>query len=130
MLAIQDMPVDSVVTSPQNGDVVQLDEHGTTEIRGFAIPQGSDGPVVSVEVSIDDCKTWNVAKLGMGDAGKWCWVIWKLRINIPVGDKQCIFSRATGKAGNIQVTFPTWKLRKVVAYNGYGESRSLKWVPR
>lgn len=89
MPIIQNMPAIVVIVSPQSGDVVQLNEHGTTEIRGYAVPQGSDGPVMNVEVSVDDCKTWNVAKLGMGDAGKWCWVIWKLHINIPVGDKKC-----------------------------------------
>ena len=123
------MPANIVIVSPQSGDVVQLNEHETTEIRGYEVPQGSDGPVMDVEVSVDDFKTRNVAKLGMGDAGKWCWVIWKLRINIPVGDEKCIFGRAAKKAGNIQVTLPTWKLRKPVAYNGYGESRNLKVGP-
>ncbi|MCJ1428621.1 hypothetical protein MMC29_006531 [Sticta canariensis] len=118
------MPVNIVIASPQSGDVVQLNEHGTTEIRGYAVPQGSDGPVMNFEVSVDDCKTWNVAKLGMRDAGKLCWVIWKLRINIPVGVKKSMFNCLAKKAGNDQVTLPTWKLRKVSAYNEYGESRN------
>lgn len=120
------MPVNIIIVSPQSGDVVQINEHGTTEIRGYTVPQGSDGPVINVEVSVDDFTTWNVAYLGMGDAEKWCWVIWKLRVNIPVGDKKCIFCRGAEKVGNIQFALPTWKLRKVVAYNGYGSQEIEK----
>lgn len=123
-VAIQDMPVNSVIAMPQSGDEVQQDEAETTEIRGYALPQGADGPVVKVEVSIDDCETWTEADLIGEDQGKWCWVLWKLRIKMPVGDKQRIFSRATDKAGNVQVAHPEWNLRGV-AYNGYGEARDV-----
>lgn len=123
--AIQDMPVNSVIATPRNGDTLRVDEARTIEIRGYALPQGADGPVVKVEVSVDDCKTWKEAELIADDGGKWCWALWKIRIKMPVGDKQCIFSRATDKAGNIQVGHPAWNLRGV-AYNGYGESRDLK----
>lgn len=123
--AIQDMPVNSVIASPQSGDTVRLDETGMTEIRGYALPRGADGPVVSVEVSVDNCKTWKEAELIARDGGKWCWALWKIRVKMLVEDKQSVFSRATDKAGNVQVAHPTWNLRGV-AYNGYGESRDLK----
>ena len=117
---IQNMPVNIIIVSPQSGDVVQLNEHGTAEIRGYAVPQGSDEPVMNVEVSVDDFKTWNVAKLGMEHAGKWCWVIWKLRINIPVGEKKCIFSCAAKKLAIFKSLFRHGGSERVLHTMGTG----------
>ena len=121
--AVQDMPVNSVIVSPRNGDTVRLDPDGMTEIRGYALPRGADGPVIKVEVSVDLAETWREAEL-IGERGKWSWVLWRVRVRMESGDKQRIFSRATDKGGNIQCANPQWNLRGV-AYNGYGESRNL-----
>ena len=121
--ALQDMPINSVIASPQTGDSIKLDTDGMTDIRGYALPQGVDGPVMKVEVSVDEGATWKKAEL-MGDGGKWSWVLWKVRMKLSIGDRQRILSRATDKNGNVQCANPRWNLRGV-AYNGYGESRNL-----
>lgn len=121
--AIQDMPINSVIATPQNGDTVKLDNDGMIEIRGYALPQGADGPVLRVEVSGDEGKSWSVAEF-IGEPGKWSWVLWRVRMRLVSGDKKRIFSRATDKGGNIQPVNPAWNLRGV-AFNGYGESSDL-----
>jgi len=121
--ALQDMPVNSVIGSPRNGDTVRLDADGMTEIRGYALPQGADGPVLKVEVSVDEGGTWREAAL-TGDGGRWSWVLWSIRMEMKRGDTRRVFSRATDQAQNVQCADPQWNLRGV-AYNGYGESRDL-----
>ena len=124
--AIQDMPVNSVIGSPQSGDTIKLDADGMIEARGYALPSGDGGPVTKVEVSADEGATWIEAEL-LGERGKWSWALWKARIALPKGDNQRIYSRATDQVGNTQSANPQWNLRGV-AYDGYGESRSLSIV--
>jgi sulfite oxidase len=122
--ALQDMPINSVIGSPQSGDVVKLDEDGNIEVRGYALPQAADGPVVKVEISVDDGKTWQDAEL-VGESGKWSWALWKARVRLDKGKGRRILSRATDKGGNTQRGDSQWNFRGV-AYNGYGEARNVE----
>lgn len=127
--AIQDMPINSVIASPQTGELVPLpvlSVAGTIEVRGYALPQGDRGPVVKVEVSVDDGKTWMEADLldGADGKGKWCWVRWKASVKVERGPNRMIQSRATDKGGNVQESCPQWNLRGV-GYNGYGQSKDV-----
>ena len=99
------------------------------EVRGYALPQGSDGPVVKVEVSVDEGRSWKVANLDFNSVGgerggKWSWALWRVRVRVPSGEGRRVLSRATDKGGNVQCGRPVWNLRGV-AYNGYGESSGL-----
>ena len=125
--AIQDMPVNSVIAVPQSGETVELSSRGTTRVEGYALPQGDQGPVVKVEVSVDDGTTWRDAEIldHVEPSGKWCWVLWKADVGLEKGDKRRVLSRATDKGGNTQPAVPQWNLRGV-GYNGYGESRDLR----
>lgn len=126
--ALQDMPVNSVIGFPQSGDTVTLDADGKVEVKGYALPQGADGPVIKVELSVDDGKTWEEAELLEGEGmGKWCWVLWQKAVVLEVGDRRRLISRAADKGGNVQEANPVWNLRGV-GYNGYGEARDLKVV--
>ncbi|KAI9722937.1 MAG: hypothetical protein M1812_001386 [Candelaria pacifica] len=127
--AIQNMPVNSVIAIPQNGDLIHLSSEGTTQIKGYALPEGDQGPVVQVEVSADEGKTWTEADIEHTPegCGKWCWVLWKAVVKLDRGSPRRILSRATDKGGNVQAANPQWNLRGV-AYNGYGESRDLEVV--
>lgn len=124
--AVQDMPVNSVIAIPQNGRVVKLSSEGTTEVRGYALPQGDQGPVQRVEISVDDGRTWTDAEIidGKEGRGKWCWVLWRAVVRLQKGRPRRIISRATDAGGNIQSANPQWNLRGV-NYNGYGEAREL-----
>ena len=125
--AIQDMPVNCVIAVPQNADIVTLSSDGTTEVKGYALPQGDQGPVVRVEVSTDEGETWKEAEIDgcCREKGKWAWTLWKTVVHLDQGEKLRILSRATDAGGNTQSPNPQWNLRGV-AYNGYGESRDLR----
>ena len=125
--AVQDMPVNSVIAEPACGQTVVLAADGTAEVRGYALPQGCDGPVRRVEVSADGGQSWADAAIADGIDGRrrrWCWVLWTARVALGRGQPGRILSRATDTGGNVQCACPTWNLRGV-AYNGYGEARDL-----
>ena len=98
------MPVNSVIARPQSNETVKASTAGTLEARGYALPQGSHGPVVKVEVSTDDGKTWTKAhiKSTSGRRSKWSWALWEVMVQIEKGHKQRILSRATDAGGNVQ----------------------------
>ena len=117
--SLLDMPVNSVVGVPEHGEKARWDTDGCVEVKGYALPAGEDGPIVKVEVRVDE-GAWQEAELLDGNHGKWCWCIWRWKGLIDPG-KRRIWSRATDKGGNIQEGERSeWNLRGV-AYNGYGE---------
>ena len=122
--AIQDMPINSVIGSPLNGDAVELDPDGTVLVQGYALPEGHHGPVIRVEVSADDGRSWTDAELS-AETSKWAWALWKARVKLEKGEGRRLLSRATDKGGNIQKAHSAWNLRGC-NYDGYGESRDLE----
>lgn len=106
--ALQDMPINSVIATPQPGDTIKLSPAGTIEVRGYALPQGSQGPVIKVEVSTDDGQTWIDAEImnTERERSKWSWVLWKASMRIIRGQKKRILSRATDAGGNAQNNGP------------------------
>ncbi|KAH8731857.1 sulfite oxidase-like protein [Phaeosphaeriaceae sp. PMI808] len=130
--SLQDMPVNSVVGVPKSESKVQRDADGTIEVKGYALPSGADGPVVKVEVSVDDGQTWMCADLvrdqGTGDAElKWAWCLWNAKVKVEKGKDISVLSRATDKSGNTQEKSTQWNFRGV-AYNGFGEAFGLEVV--
>ncbi|ORY03315.1 sulfite oxidase-like protein [Clohesyomyces aquaticus] len=131
--AIMDMPVNSVIGVPKVGARVKADAEGRVEVKGYALPSGEEGPVARVEVSVDEGRSWSEAEL-LGAEGvegaeslKWAWCLWRARVKVEKGNNKSIWSRATDKAGNVQVKNPQWNFRGV-AYNGYGEVTGLEIV--
>lgn len=120
--ALQDMPINSVIISPGSESTVALKDN-MIEIAGYAVPGGADGPIMRVEVSIDEGKTWIAADL-IGERSKWSWCFWKASIRPDQDVIRRIYSRAFDQGGNEQAAEPAWNLRGV-AYNGYGESRDV-----
>jgi sulfite oxidase len=133
--ALQDMPVNSVIGVPKSDTTVHRDEKGTIEVKGYALPSGTDGPIVRVEVSTDAGESWSDADLIKAYEGedaqdvelKWAWALWRTRVKIEPGRDLKIYSRATDKSGNVQEKCPKWNFRGV-AYNGYGEASGLETV--
>lgn len=122
--AFTDMPTNSVIGLPEENSAVMIDADRRVLVKGYAVPQGADGPVVKVEVSGDEGKTWIDARL-RDDKGrsKWSWVLWEAKVTMELGEGKIIYSRATDRAGNEQGS-GSWNLRGV-GYNGYGEVRGL-----
>ncbi|KAJ4346922.1 uncharacterized protein N0V89_010855 [Didymosphaeria variabile] len=130
--ALQDMPINSVIAIPASSSTIHLDENGTTEVKGYALPSGSDGPITKVEISADEGATWQLAELVKDQATegaelKWAWCLWRARVRIEKGLERRVLSRATDRSGNTQAKCPVWNLRGV-AYNGYGEANELNVV--
>ncbi|KAL0259016.1 hypothetical protein SLS55_006521 [Diplodia seriata] len=132
--ALQDMPVNSVIGVPANGSKLERDAKGKIEVKGYALPGGSSGPVVKVEVSADGGRTWQFAEL-LGDdhfkkegvSLKWAWRLWRTNVKVEEGKGRILLSRATDTDGNTQDERCQWNLRGC-AYNGYGEVKDLEIV--
>lgn len=129
--AMGDMPINSCVAVPSTDSTVKLDSDGMIEVRGYAVPHGSDGPVVKVEVSGDEGQTWVEAELDRGpeeNRSKWTWVLWRARVKLEKGQGRKIWSRAEDKGGNKQeLERSGWNLRGV-GYNGFESVWDLKTV--
>lgn len=123
-----DTPINSIVAVPADGETVSLSPSGTVETKGYAVPQGADGPVIRVEVSGDGGTTWIDAELsGASHETKWCWVLWKAQLKMAVGNGREILSRAADARGNTQQEHSQWNLRGV-GYSGYGRAEDLTVV--
>ncbi|OAL30578.1 hypothetical protein AYO20_08665 [Fonsecaea nubica] len=116
-----DMPINSCVAYPTSGSTIVLPSSGKIEVFGYAVPQGAQGPVVRVQVSGDEGRTWTDAHLEDGgkDASRWTWSLWRAEIKMEKGKGKRIFAKATDAGGNTQTCERSaWNLRGV-AYNGY-----------
>jgi sulfite oxidase len=130
--AIQDMPINSVIGIPKSGSTVHRDQNGTIEVKGYALPSGSDGPITKVEVTADGGETWVDAELDQScddqDADlKWAWTLWKARVKVEKGKDVTIYSKATDGSGNTQQKNVEWNFRGV-GYNAWGEASGVEVV--
>lgn len=138
--AMNDMPINSTIGVPGVGSTVGIDENGTIEVKGYALPQGMDGPVVQVQVSGDGGETWTEAELDYGGRDfpglhtkegqrkvRWAWCLFSARVKMAQGTSQRVFSRAIDAKGNTQPRKGTWTLRGV-GYNAWGEVDDLTIV--
>lgn len=123
-----DVPINSVVAVPGDGETVKVPASGMVEIKGYALPEGADGPVTQVQVSGDGGRSWVQAQLeGSSARSKWCWVLWRASVKMAPGTKAEIVSRATDAGGNSQKEYSQWNLRGV-GYSGYGRAKDLTIV--
>jgi sulfite oxidase len=141
--ALQMMPVNSVIACPSSGETIptsKLPNGGELEISGYALPAGDDGPVVKVEISTNEGKSWEPADIVYPGAEemnaenaeekyRWSWAIWKYKLSADRTKRLTkatkIWSRATDKGGNIQKAEDIkWNYRGV-GYNGFGEIEGL-----
>lgn len=126
-----DIPINSAIAVPADGEAVTLSSTGSVEVKGYAIPQGPNGPVTHVRVSGDGGDSWVDAKLNGSDQHmKWCWVLWMAQVRMTPGVAREILSCATDAGFNSQEwEHSQWTLRGV-GYSGYGRARNLTVVER
>jgi sulfite oxidase len=126
-----DISINSAIAVPADGETVTLSSTGTVEVKGYAVPQGANGPVTQVQVSGDGGDSWVDAQLnGSGQSMKWCWVLWTANVKVAPGVQREILSCATDAGHNSQDRgHSQWNLRGF-GYSGYGRARDLVVVER
>lgn len=125
--AIQELPIQSAITIPADGAVVDRSDEEVT-IKGYAW-SGGGREVVRVDVSIDGGNTWKIAQLKRsekgGDGGispppgqAWAWKLWELTVPLPEDMKEMeIVCKAVDSSYNMQpdTILPIWNLRGVLS---------------
>ncbi|CAG11757.1 unnamed protein product, partial [Tetraodon nigroviridis] len=121
--AIQELPVQSAITSPADGAAVEGSSQEVT-VRGYAW-SGGGREVVRVDVSLDGGKTWQVARLEGGQdqappppGRAWAWKLWELQAPLPPGAQELeIVCKAVDSSYNVQPdsVLPIWNLRGVLS---------------
>ncbi|XP_078390695.1 sulfite oxidase, mitochondrial [Cetorhinus maximus] len=116
--AIQELPIQSAITTPCNGDYLSVEDDEVT-VKGYAWSGGGQ-EVIRVDVSLDGGKTWQVAELTgeKQDEGRaWAWKLWQLTVPLPKGQKNLeIICKAVDNNYNVQpdTVAPIWNLRGVL----------------
>lgn len=147
MPPMMDVAVNSVVAVPSADDteLPRDPQTGTVRIKGYAIPSGANGPVVSVHVSLDRGQTWHEARIldggdenttspenrGVAQRGKFSWVLWEAGVGVD-GDAPkedvCVWSKAVDYGGNTQEDLEgSWNLRGV-GFNAVEGRKGIKIV--
>ncbi|KAK6514003.1 hypothetical protein TWF506_008432 [Arthrobotrys conoides] len=129
--SILETPINSVICCPPSGTEIEDPRVKPLKIGGYALPQGSEGPVVKVEVSYNDGYTWENARI-LNEGGRWSWVLWEFEYRGEVTEDMSFMCKATDKGGNTQKIKSgagQWNLRGV-GYNAYGEINGLKMKQR
>lgn len=125
--AIQELPIQSAITIPADGAVVDRSDEEVT-IKGYAW-SGGGREVVRVDVSVDGGNTWKIAQLKCSDKGgdggispppgqAWAWKLWELTVPLPEDMKEMeIVCKAVDSSYNMQpdTILPIWNLRGVLS---------------
>ncbi|KAK5615671.1 hypothetical protein CRENBAI_023645 [Crenichthys baileyi] len=125
--AIQELPVQSAITVPADGAVIDRSNE-TLTVKGYAW-SGGGREVVRVDVSLDGGKTWQVAQLRSGDEGQptepspppgraWAWKLWELTAPLPPEAEELeIICKAVDNSYNVQPDTipPIWNLRGLLS---------------
>ena len=102
MVPVEQMPVKSLIAAPAEGDTVRI---GPVTIQGVA--WAGEAPVAKVEVSCDDGKTWEQARL-LGEGQPYAWRQWQSVWNARTPGPIAILCRATDAQGEQQPATSSW----------------------
>jgi len=121
--AVQEMPVQSLITSPSPGDIISALKNGTTTLKVKGIAWGGGGSGINrVDVSLDDGKTFTRADVlespvAQHRRGQWAWKFFEKDVPIPdqfrwklsEGQKvdMILTSKALNASWNVQPESPT-----------------------
>lgn len=125
--AIQELPIQSAITVPADGAVVDRSVEEVT-VKGYAW-SGGGREVVRVDVSLDGGKTWQVAQLQSSEKGQapkpspptgqaWAWKLWEITAPLPPEMQELeIVCKAVDNSYNMQpdTVSPIWNLRGVLS---------------
>ena len=105
-ITIDEMPLNSAITSPEPGAKLRA---GANRITGYATVSGR--AVARVELSADDGESWTQATLA-DEASPWSWWLWHADLNLPLGEYDLLV-RAWDSAGQTQPSAhkQTWNFK-------------------
>ena len=95
-------PVKSIIGKPSDGERAPK---GAQRVAGVAF--SGEAPIAKVEISLDDGKTWRLAKLE-GEAGVGRWVVFRYEFDKRDPGRVRAVARATDKNGKVQPEHPEW----------------------
>jgi hypothetical protein len=93
----------SFITNIRDGD--KLSAGSPTSARGIAF--GGDCGVVSVDLSVDDGKSWQATQLGV-DQGKYSFRRWQSQFTLPARGPNTLMVRCTNTKNEAQPDFRVW----------------------
>ncbi len=102
MMPVEQMVVKSLIAAPAEGDTVRK---GLVTIQGVA--WAGDAAVAQVEVSCDDGRSWEPARL-VGEAQPYAWRQWQYIWNAKTAGPTAILCRATDAQGEQQPATSPW----------------------
>jgi len=102
MVPVESMVVKSLIASPASGDQIG---RGPVAVQGVA--WSGDASVATVELSFDDGKTWEQARL-VGENDPYAWRQWQFLWKPKAAGTVTILSRATDAAGQVQPQESPW----------------------
>jgi sulfane dehydrogenase subunit SoxC len=108
---VQKKKVRSAMMPPGIPDAISRHRYvspGQTALQGKA--WSGNGPIVRVEVSTDDRRTWRPATLG-APVSPFSWTPWTFTWNVRRRGRYVVSSRARDAAGNIQPLEPAWNVQ-------------------
>lgn len=111
MQPVTSLRVKSVIASPLDG--VTVAPQTPLTIRGVAW-SGDSGPVASVEVSVDNGRTWKPAAMTRDQETRFGWRQWSLAWTPPREAYYSVMARARNSAGEVQPLVQEWNS------SGYG----------
>lgn len=155
---MMDVEINSAVAVPgSDGVEIKRDADGMVTLKGYAVPRGADGPVVSVHVSLDRGREWHEARIldagdeksassfssssgsngasaGVGEGGgaarsnKFSWVLWQAKVKAEPSEDVSVWSKAVDQGGNTQEDLEgSWNLRGV-GFNAVEGRRGIRIV--
>ena len=102
MVPVEAMVVKSLIVSPVNGDEVG---RGPVTVQGVA--WSGEAPVVSVELSFDEGRSWEPARL-VGEDEPYAWRQWQFLWRPKGGGLVTMLCRATDSTGQVQPQTTPW----------------------
>ena len=99
---VEEMIVKSLIVQPRRGSVVVP---GPVPVQGLAWT--GEGKVVAVEVSVDEGRTWEPAKL-VGEEAAYAWRRWEFNWSATGSGSRAIWSRAIDDRGRTQPLVSPW----------------------
>ncbi len=112
--AIQELPVQSLISSPADGAVFG-EEEDTVTVQGIAW-SGGGRAVIRVDVSVDGGATWKEAELerhSQRPRRAWAWTLWEVTLPLQAAVSTQLCCKAVDDSYNVQpdTTAPIWNLR-------------------